>query len=633
MGRTSPRLDWLAVWILWSAWCSLSGWTLSAFGHLDRVGFAITTLLFAGLVIAGRRFLAPPSARLAWLWRRSTYARHLLPKIWATGAILVVIGGLIYSPSDYDYLSYRLPRLLHWWWAHRWHWIDTSDDRQNISAVGMEWLMAPLFVFFRTDRLFFLINVISFLFLPGLIFSVFHRMGVGRRMSWNWMWLLPFGYCFILQAGSTANDTFAAVPFLASLYYALRAGPGAPLAAALSIISLALVTGDKASNIPLGLPWLAVVWLNGRGFFGSTRLVLLGAAAAIGLAASFVPIGLVNTLHTGSYSGDPANVEMLMVKSPGAGVAGNALEIFTGAIAPPVWPHALDIHFLSRSAVAELKRDYPRYAPNTVPVQLEDNAGIGAGVTLMVAAAIVAGIAARFRGAAPPLARGTGLFALATALAFGGYMAKMGSEAAARLVAVYYVAGLLALLLLLPHNRAWTRHPLWRALAVLVMAAVLPLLVLNPARPLLPRALIVRALILADVPPSSVAQLESNYQLRFARLDLFRAIRLALPASLRSLDVIEDIDDPETGFWLPLGSREVVRPHPEKLGSLTGHFVAVNPYKLEKDDHLTLEQLMKQNSLRIVLRQDVTPRTNVPVTFYLLAPADPAMADPEAAAR
>jgi hypothetical protein len=447
---------------------------------------------------------------------------------------------------------------------------------------------------------------------------------VGRRMAWNWMWLLPFGYCFILQAGSTANDTFAAVPFLASLYYAGRARPGAPLAAALSILSIALVTGDKASNIPLGLPWLAAVWINGRGFFGSTRPVLLAAAAVIGLAASFVPIGLVNTLHTGSYSGDPANVDLLMVKSPVAGVVGNTLEIFVGAIAPPVWPHAPDLRFLSDASLATLTHDYPRFALNRVPFQLEDNAGIGLGVTVMVLGALAAGIVARLRGSAPAIRRGAGLFALATALAFGAYMAKMGSEAAARLVAVYYVAGLLALLPLLPENGAWPRSLAWRALAVLVMAAVLPLLVLNPARPLLPRAQIVRALTLVHAPAAAVAQLDSNYRLRFARIDLFRPMRLALPGTVRSLDVIESLDDPETGFWLPFGSREIVRPHPGQPGSLAGHFVAVDTSELRTGNHLTLEELMRQNSLRIVLRQDVTLKTGISVTWYLLGPADSA---------
>ncbi len=52
----------------------------------------------------------------------------------------------------------------------------------------MEWMMAPPFLLFKTDRLFFLIDFISYLFLPGLIFSVFNGLGIGKRISWWWMW-------------------------------------------------------------------------------------------------------------------------------------------------------------------------------------------------------------------------------------------------------------------------------------------------------------------------------------------------------------------------------------------------------------------------------------------------------------
>ena len=626
MGRGSARCDWLAVWILWSAWCSLAGWTLSALGALDRAGYVATTLLFGVLLVAGRRWLLASAARPPWLWRRSTYARHGLPKIWLAGAALVVVGALLYRPTEYDYLSYRFPRLLHWWWARHWTWIDTADLRQNTSAVGMEWMMAPFFVLCRTDRLFSLINVVSFLFLPGLLFSVFRRMGVRRRMAWNWMWLLPFGYCYTLQAGSMANDTFAAVPFLASLYYAHRARPGAPLAAALSFISIALVTGDKASNMPLVLPWLAVVWLNRRAFFASARPALLGAACAVGLFCSFAPVGLMNILHTGSYTGDPQGTFHLELHSPVAGVVGNSLEILSGALSPPFWPHPFVFHFLPDRSLAELKQAFPRFSAGSLPFQLEDNAGIGLGTALLVVLSILAGIVAGLRGRAPGCPRGTWLFALSAACALLGYMSKMGSEGAGRLVAVYYVPALLALLLLLPDEGAWPRTKAWRAVTALVVLTVFPLLVLNPARPLLPPALATWAMRAAHVPSAATAQLDANRRLRFARLDLYRPLLLALPASTPELDVIETLDDPETAFWVPFGSRQVVRAHPERPGSLAGHNVAVNMNQLTDREHLTLAQVLQENSLRIAVRQDVEVKTAHLATWYLLVPAVPASA-------
>ena len=71
----------------------------------------------------------------------------------------------------------------------------------NDRACGIEWLTAPLLLFTRCDRALFLLNFIPFLLLPGLVFSVFRRLGVRARVAWHWMWLLPTGYIFLLQAG------------------------------------------------------------------------------------------------------------------------------------------------------------------------------------------------------------------------------------------------------------------------------------------------------------------------------------------------------------------------------------------------------------------------------------------------
>ena len=55
------------------------------------------------------------------------------------------------------------------------------------------------------------------------MFSVFTRLGVRRRVAWSWMWLVPTGYCFLLQAGSIGNDLFGAPFALAAVDFALRA--------------------------------------------------------------------------------------------------------------------------------------------------------------------------------------------------------------------------------------------------------------------------------------------------------------------------------------------------------------------------------------------------------------------------
>ncbi len=125
----------------------------------------------------------------------------------------------------------------------------------NDRACGIEWLSAPLLLFTKSDRALFLLNFIPFLLLPGLVFSIFTRLGVRARVAWQWMWLLPTGYDFLLQAGSIANDTFPAVYALAAVDFAARAWQSRRAADLWhSILAAALLTGAKASNLPLLLP-------------------------------------------------------------------------------------------------------------------------------------------------------------------------------------------------------------------------------------------------------------------------------------------------------------------------------------------------------------------------------------------
>lgn len=122
--------------------------------------------------------------------------------------------------------------------------------------------MAPLFVFTWSDRLFFLVNAVSFVLLPGLVFSVLRSLDVRAKVAWQWMWLFPGGYCFVTQAGSAFNDSFAAVYFLAALAFGWQFKRTGQISKfALSAFAAGLLTGAKASNIPLVLP-IGVLWLT-----------------------------------------------------------------------------------------------------------------------------------------------------------------------------------------------------------------------------------------------------------------------------------------------------------------------------------------------------------------------------------
>ena len=181
------------LWLGISVLATLAGWGLSAIGQLNRAGYAVVFAVGAAVLWRERRQWGFVAER-AGGWRRlAPRFRRALPLSFLALAVLVLAGGLLYPPSNHTALSYRIPRVLHWLAEGRWHWIHTNDYRLNNRACGIEWMSAPLLLFTRSDRSLFLLNFVPYLLVPGLLFSVLHRVGVRPRVAWHWLWLLPTG--------------------------------------------------------------------------------------------------------------------------------------------------------------------------------------------------------------------------------------------------------------------------------------------------------------------------------------------------------------------------------------------------------------------------------------------------------
>lgn len=229
------------IWLLYSATCSASGWVLSWLQALNPysyllihgVFFAAVFWLYSGKLISlGRltqklrkRSFPPRLAHEPWF-----SLRRFLPFCFLTLASLSLVAGLLYAPNNYDALTYRIPRVMHWLQHEGWHWIHTDNARMNTRATGFEWLMAPQLSVLKTDRLIFLINWFSFLLLPGLLFSFLRALGSTVRSAWLWMWVFPLGLGYVLQASGIANDAFAAPYALAAIvrpdFYSTRPQKG-----------------------------------------------------------------------------------------------------------------------------------------------------------------------------------------------------------------------------------------------------------------------------------------------------------------------------------------------------------------------------------------------------------------------
>jgi hypothetical protein len=217
--------------------------------------------------------------------------------------------------------------------------IYTGDYRMNNRACGIEWLSAPILLFTRSDRALFLLNFIPFMLLPGLIYGVFTQLGIARQVASSWMWLLPTGYSFLLQAGSVANDTFPTVYALAAIYFGIRARTTRQFSdLMISTLSVALLTGAKASNLPLVLPWLVVVIPLApmvRANLGAGAMTL-----AVAALVSFLPTAILNILYCGDWSGLVLERHGMDMKNPLVGVWGNLLLFACHNLFPPFFPFA-----------------------------------------------------------------------------------------------------------------------------------------------------------------------------------------------------------------------------------------------------------------------------------------------------
>jgi hypothetical protein len=328
------------AWILLSALIVAAGWLLSICHQLSAVGYCVFGLVALPvcwkLMRREGRGVQTRQQTDAKLRKR---LNRPAPLLFVLLASLSFISGILYPALNWDANAYRLPRLLHWLGTGHWHWIHTADARMNITDCNSDWLMAPLLLSFQTEHLLFVINWISYLLLPGLIFSVFTRCQVRPRAAWWWMWFLPAGWCFAFQASSVANDSLGAVYALAAVDFALRARTEQKIFPFLwSLLAVALATGIKQTNLPLVLVWLVAAWPC-RILVVRNQLKVI-SVGSLALLVSVVPISVLNWMHAGSW---------LPVDNPGIaklgsfhlnpfwGIVGNTFCVTVQNLVPPLY--------------------------------------------------------------------------------------------------------------------------------------------------------------------------------------------------------------------------------------------------------------------------------------------------------
>jgi hypothetical protein len=583
-----------------------AGWILSALHQLNRIGYGVVFALtgIAAIFWQRRTKWRPQKnpAQLFQKFRRSI--RRPAPMFFLVLVLLAFLSGALLPDLNYDTSAYRLPRVFHWLWFGHWHWIHTFDARMNIAACGFEWLCAPLILFTHTDRFLFLINWISYLMLPGLIFSVFTRLQVRPRVAWWWMWFLAAGWCFALQAGSVDNDSLAAIYILAAIDLALRAREKKSAADLwLSLLAAALATGVKQTNLPLVLLWMIAAWPSIRLFWA--RPIGSVLVAAFGLLVSVVPISVLNYEHYGTWL--PLDMVSLVGSGrfhldPFWGVIGNLFCIPLQNLMPPfhellppffrystsLWNEQMrhfvltpfGAHFSSFENFGYLSADYYRGL-------CEGNAGIGLGICILIIATMLEMRRQQKAGSTVKIIPHAALLSWLRVVPWALlllFMAKVGTFSNARHLAPYYIF-LFPLFLVKPGNANVVRQRRWQRLGLEIMALTAIVVAAAGNRPLLPLPALWEMLH-AKFPKNGLV---TDQYTRYADSDFVAAaarknfVEKSLPPDetvVGYYPIVCDVNEPD--LWLPFGRRRVELVSPgdsaERLRSFGIHYVVVHLY-------------------------------------------------------
>ncbi len=587
----------IKLWLWLSTVACFAGWSLSACGQLNQVGYIGFFIPALVLFFQSHKSKTNSTFQKASRWKKNFQRfRRPLPATFLGFSILILLGGMLYSPTNYTGLTYRVERVLQWLAHGQWIWIHTPNYRMNDRACGIEWLYAPIILFTKSDRALFLANFLPFVLMPGLIFSIFTKLGVSARVAWRWMWLLPTGYNFLLQAGSVANDTFPTVFALAAIHFGLQAHTSQRVSDLwYAILAAALLTGAKASNLPLLLPCAILIFpllpLLLKNTFRSIGIIL------IALTVSFLPNAVLNIYYCHDWTGAILESQGLAMNHPLVGIWGNALLLIVNHLIPPLFPlagwwnqHALDWlpHFLATPMIANFEPGFQTVGE----LPTEDWIGLGMGLAILLGASVLAGWFCRAKKTSnqPFILR---LVLFSSWLALLAYAAKSGMVTPQRLIAPYYPL-LIASLLIGSHHVIIVRKTWWKFLCASTIFSAFIILVLAPDRPLWPAKTILTKLAAQHPQSANFSRALNVYTTYSLRSDPLVGVRNLLPPDATNLGFVAGPDDMDVSLWRPFGGRTVqhffATEPPKDIGQQV-------PYAVVAGYNLTLKNIQLTNWL------------------------------------
>jgi hypothetical protein len=266
-GKARPRILGILVraHIVVFAFVALSTELLSACHLLSRGPVAAAWLLFVLAACVVARIRRKDGAKLIWRPRLGPYAAAL-------GLIAFILAGtlaagLLYPPSNWDSMTYHLPRVMHWADQRSIEFYPTGIWRQNLTQPLAEYGILHLFLL-GGDRAgeaaAFLVQWTSFGAAIACAPLIAGELGLNRRVRIASAIAAATIPMAILQSSGTQNDVVAGSLLMATAWLLLR-------------LRRRMRSADVAMcGLALGLALLAK---------GTSHLFIAGLGSALGAAA------------------------------------------------------------------------------------------------------------------------------------------------------------------------------------------------------------------------------------------------------------------------------------------------------------------------------------------------------------
>lgn len=555
------RPDWpialrlAGLWLIWSTWASSAGWILSAAGCLSGMGyFAASPFLFGSGWLWWKH--SGPPRKTNWKFSNWRKKRQRLPLCFLLVALLSLAGALLHIPWSYDAVTYRLPRCLYWLAKGHWYWIGTIDGRLDYSSCGLEWQSVPLLLATGSDQFLFLLSFLPFLLLPGLTYLAGRTLQVERRPMLILMWLIPCAYCIALQCSGVCNDGYSVTYTVASLAFggvAIRRGD--QVACIFCGLAAALLTGAKLSNLPLILPLgiLFLVAARKSEFFRSPALAGLVPMAL----ASFLPLAVLCHVHTGNWTGDPHDQWGFRTGNPLAATTANLILSATDLTRPPVLIGTGTLNdVLNRiqesmpPLMKWLQDSHKMFTGiNVGDMVYEGDSGAGFSIGIFLLVGTVSGLFIKSTTYKTPSALWQKVVVLSSVVSWIVLLSQLGSNHTPR-NAISYLPLLIFAASGIPPLLKFLHSDHCATLALFAMASVIPVIILTPARPLIPLALLERVKTTAPV-----GRILEKYRTWEKFRDDLKPLRESIPADVTIVGYAGAFKDTNYGLWRPFGAR------------------------------------------------------------------------------